>query len=180
MIFIEAIGSAYSKYFQTSGRSSRSEWWFFVFFLFIVGKCLNLLSYSSFCDSNNCEVPIFLFSVIFVLATVIPFCALCIRRLHDIGLSGWWMNIAFTVIGIIPFFYWMCKKGDEDENQYGLDPLAPFRNGKRHGLWTEWYPNGKKKLETRYKNGVENGLRTEWAEDGKKTFQATFKDGNEQ
>ena len=117
MIFIEAIGSAYSKYFQTSGRSSRSEWWFFVFFLFIVGKCLNLLSYSSFCDSNNCEVPIFLFSVIFVLATVIPFCALCIRRLHDIGLSGWWMNIAFTVIGIIPFFYWMCKKGDEDEKK---------------------------------------------------------------
>ncbi|MBT6601461.1 MAG: hypothetical protein HOB32_07375 [Nitrospina sp.] len=90
------------------------------------------------------------------------------------------MNIAFTVIGIIPFFGWMCQKGDEGENKYGLDPLAPFRNGKRHGLWTEWYPNGKKKLETRYKNGVENGLRTEWAEDGKKTFQATFKDGNEQ
>ena len=40
MNFFEAISSAFSKYFQGSGRSSRSEYWFFGFFIFIVDRCL--------------------------------------------------------------------------------------------------------------------------------------------
>ena len=117
MNFFEAIISAFSKYFQGSGRSSRSEYWFFGFFIFIVDRCL------IFFDETEIAASIF------ALATLIPFCTVCIRRFHDIGRSGWWMNSPFTVIGIIPFFYWMCQKGDEGENQYGSDPLAPFRDG---------------------------------------------------
>ena len=110
----KAISSAFSKYFQGSGRSSRSEYWFFCFFLLFVEK------YLAFFDERHIAASIF------VLATLIPFFTVCIRRFHDIGRSGWWMYIPFTVIGIIPFFYWMCKKGDEGENPYGSDPLAPF------------------------------------------------------
>ena len=117
MNFFEAMSSAFSKYFQGLGRSSRSEYWFFAFFVAIVSNCLAAF--------DEIEVA----AIIFYLVTVVPFFTVCIRRFHDIGRSGWWVNISFTVIGIIPFFYWMCKKGDEGENQYGSDPLAPFRDG---------------------------------------------------
>ena len=112
MNFFEAISSAFSKYFQGSGRSSRSEYWFFAFFLVIVSKCLIIF--------DETEVAV----TIFRLATIVPFFTVCIRRFHDIGRSGWWVNISLTIIGIIPFIYWMCKKGDEGENQYGPEPTT--------------------------------------------------------
>jgi hypothetical protein len=29
------------------------------------------------------------------------------------------MLIPMTIVGIIPYIYWMCKAGDAQENQYG-------------------------------------------------------------
>jgi uncharacterized membrane protein YhaH (DUF805 family) len=47
-----------------------------------------------------------------------------IRRLHDIDKSGWWLFLAFTVIGILVLIYWACVSSDEDENRYGSPELA--------------------------------------------------------
>jgi antitoxin component YwqK of YwqJK toxin-antitoxin module len=47
----------------------------------------------------------------------------------------------------------------------------------RNGLHTEYYENGKKKVETNYKDGKEDGLWTEWYENGQKRFEGTYKDG---
>ena len=61
-------------------------------------------------------------SILF-LVLFLPFLAVAIRRLHDVGRSGWWVLIPLTIIGIIPYFYWMIKKGDYGENEYGEDPI---------------------------------------------------------
>ena len=54
----------------------------------------------------------------------IPGLALAVRRLHDVGRSGWWILIAFTIIGIIfPLLYWAIQRGTEGTNKYGPDPL---------------------------------------------------------
>jgi uncharacterized membrane protein YhaH (DUF805 family) len=53
------------------------------------------------------------------LATIIPGIAVTVRRLHDINKSGWWILIAFTVVGIIPLIYWYCQPGTPGKNQYG-------------------------------------------------------------
>ncbi|MEM1103752.1 MAG: DUF805 domain-containing protein, partial [Pseudomonadota bacterium] len=55
------------------------------------------------------------------LATRIPGIGLGVRRLHDIGRSGWWTLIAFTVIGLIPLIYWACQPGERSENRFGPD-----------------------------------------------------------
>ena len=60
-------------------------------------------------------------SSLFTLVNIIPNIALVTRRLHDVGRSGWWYLIVITVIGIIPFLYWVCKKGDTGPNKYGED-----------------------------------------------------------
>ena len=35
-----------------------------------------------------------------------------------------------------------------------------YKNGKKDGLWTYWYPEGQKSSEAHYKDGVENGVTT--------------------
>tara|TARA_B100001179_G_scaffold41660_1_gene27409 strand:- start:1273 stop:1692 length:420 start_codon:yes stop_codon:yes gene_type:complete len=54
-----------------------------------------------------------------VLATI----SLGARRLHDIDKSGWWLLIPFTIIGIPILIYWLCQKGNDDENRFGSNPL---------------------------------------------------------
>jgi uncharacterized membrane protein YhaH (DUF805 family) len=36
--------------------------------------------------------------------------------------SGWWMLIAFTIIGLIPLIIWLASKGNDRSNKYG-DPV---------------------------------------------------------
>ena len=115
----EAIILYFKNYFLFSGRSSRGAYWwpYPVFFLigFIVGFAE---AYMGIYDYENDFGPV---SFIIQLLVIIPGISVTARRLHDVGRSGWWYLIAFTVVGIIPLFYWMCKKGDLGTNKYGED-----------------------------------------------------------
>jgi uncharacterized membrane protein YhaH (DUF805 family) len=51
--------------------------------------------------------------------TLLPSLAAISRRLHDINRSGWWCLMCFTPLVIILIVF-LCKKGDESENQFGL------------------------------------------------------------
>ena len=53
----------------------------------------------------------------------VPSLAVAIRRLHDIGRSGWWW---FT---IFPPLFFIFMKGDEGPNLYGVSPLGEDRAG---------------------------------------------------
>ena len=53
------------------------------------------------------------------LSLMMPSLAVAARRLHDIGRSGWWQLIAFTVIGIFLLIFWWAKEGDNNENSFG-------------------------------------------------------------
>ena len=131
MNFSQAISSVFSKYFRSSGRAGRSEYWYFALFVFIMGF------FFTFMDAEIRNVPWTVFmdsdaigiSGIFLLATLIPSITVCARRLHDIGRSGWWVLIAFAAfIGSwILLIYWMCKAGDKDTNRFGPVPLTSDR-----------------------------------------------------
>ena len=54
-----------------------------------------------------------------VLITALPGTAAGARRLHDVGKSGWWQLLYFTVIGIIPLVIWMTTEGPKKNNLYG-------------------------------------------------------------
>ena len=43
-------------------------------------------------------------------------------RLHDVGRSGWWFLIVFTVIGFFVLLYWLVKASDAGKNAYGEGP----------------------------------------------------------
>lgn len=49
--------------------------------------------------------------------------SLDIRRLHDIGWSGWWtLTLFIPYLGLIPGLIILFKKGDEGTNAYGEAP----------------------------------------------------------
>lgn len=57
------------------------------------------------------------------LALLLPGLGLCVRRMHDIGKSGWWVLIAIIpVIGWILFIYWAAQPSQPTPNQWGAVP----------------------------------------------------------
>ena len=54
--------------------------------------------------------------------------------------------------------------------------LGFLQNGKKEGLWTDWYKNGQKRYEGNYKGGKLIDL-IEWYKNGQKKVEGTWKDG---
>ena len=121
-IYWESTKACFRKYAVFSGRSSRQEYILFYLFItlvpFLLGVIEELLGFFPSTDYT-------IFGIIFNLAVFLPTWAVTIRRLHDVNRSGWWILINLTIIGIIPFVYWVCmKKSDEGENRFGSNPLT--------------------------------------------------------
>jgi len=91
MTFKESIKTCYNKYFTLKGRASRSEYWWFVLYSFIIGIVL-MTVLSSFMETI--ETAQLVSALILLFVTGIPSITAQVRRLHDIGRSGWW--------------YWLC------------------------------------------------------------------------
>jgi uncharacterized membrane protein YhaH (DUF805 family) len=63
--------------------------------------------------------------MLYAFALVIPGLAVCVRRLHDVGKSGWMLLIVFIpFIGAIWLLVLYCTAGDQGDNKYGPDPKA--------------------------------------------------------
>lgn len=107
--FGDAIKMAFEKYAQFQGRSSRSEYWFFVLFCYIVGLVAGCIS-------------VWL-SVVASLALFIPQLAIVWRRMHDIGKGGGWYFInLIPLVGPIIFLIWCCKESEPAANRFGDVP----------------------------------------------------------
>lgn len=119
MSFTEAIASAFRKYANSSGRAPRSEYWFFWLFTFLLQAATSILDLVLFPAFTQVS-PL---TSLVGLAVLLPSIAVAIRRLHDIDRTGWWLLLAFTIIGIFVLLYWACVRGTPGPNRFGPDPL---------------------------------------------------------
>ncbi len=102
--FGAAIKSCFNKYAVFEGRANRSEYWYWVLFNIIL-----------------CFVPYL--GWIVLLGTIIPSIAVAVRRLHDIGKSGWYYLICLIpFVGSLLLLIWFCNPSNEGENEYGANP----------------------------------------------------------
>ena len=54
---------------------------------------------------------------------LLPSLAVSVRRLHDIGRTGWWLFIYFVpVVGPLLLLYFFVQPSDEAPNRYGPVP----------------------------------------------------------
>ncbi len=112
---------ALKQYADFSGRAQRAEYWFFVLFNIVIGLILGFID--SFIGTFNIVTGIGLLEGIYNLAILIPFIAVSVRRLHDIGRTGWWLLILLIpVIGFIVLFIFFVQDSNPGENQYGDNP----------------------------------------------------------
>ena len=104
--FFDAIGHHYADF---KGKSSRKEFWLFVLCNFLIAIAVSMLG-----SLINPLVGAAI-SLLLGLALFIPTLALYVRRMHDIGKSGWWILISMVpLVGAIWFLVLLCKKGESD------------------------------------------------------------------
>ncbi|HEX3100771.1 MAG TPA: DUF805 domain-containing protein [Pyrinomonadaceae bacterium] len=111
------------KYAVFSGRASRKEYWMFVLFNVIFAVVAAILdNVLGLAMKDVGYGPLY---SLYALATFIPGLAVGVRRLHDIGKSGWYFLLAFIpCVGGIIVLVFMATAGDPGENEYGPDPIA--------------------------------------------------------
>ena len=106
MGFIESVKICFSKYFDFSGRASRSEFWYFTLFLaiytFIIGLTVGVVLETRYPGTSKADIDYFFdsFGTIFFIPLLIPTFAVTSRRFHDFGHSGW-IQIGFYFVMII-------------------------------------------------------------------------------
>lgn len=106
---------AWRKFATFSGRARRSEYWMFYLFNTIAPMVLAMV--------ELVLGTMFILTMIYMLAAFIPGLSVTVRRLHDIGKSGWWMLINFVpVIGFFVFLFFMFQDSQHGDNEYGPNP----------------------------------------------------------
>ncbi len=104
------------NYVGFKGRARRKEYWMFVLFNVIISIILSIIELSMGMEEA-------IISGLYGLAVLLPSLAVSVRRLHDIGKSGWWLLIGFIpIIGMIILLVFSCLDSQEGDNQYGPSP----------------------------------------------------------
>ena len=88
MNFGEAISTCFKKYVVFDGRASRSEYWWFALFTFLVQLVLRFIHPA--------------LAGLFSLAVLLPSLAVGARRLHDTNRSAW-----FLLLYLVPIVGWI-------------------------------------------------------------------------
>ena len=109
------------NYVGFSGRARRKELWMFVLFniiFAIVALIIDRIIGTSFGHMGYGIIY-----VLYCLAVFLPGLAVQVRRLHDLGKSGWMILIALIpLVGAIWLLVLYCLDSQPGENQYGPNP----------------------------------------------------------
>lgn len=104
------------NYFQFNGRAARPAFWWYALAVFTLQVLLNILGIDALV-------------MLVGLALLLPGLGLMVRRLHDIGLTGWFaIACLIPFVGLLLIIYWGTKPGDQGPNTYGPAPTDPLRS----------------------------------------------------
>ena len=111
------------QYADFNGRARRKEYWMFVLFNMIFAVVAMLLDNALGLAMENIGYgPIY---GIYILAMFIPGLAVAVRRLHDIGKSGWMMFVALIpLVGSVWLLVLLATESQEGSNEYGDNPKS--------------------------------------------------------
>lgn len=123
MTFSESFNSVLHKYADFKGRARRSEYWWWAL---VSGIVSGIGSSFSNAYTQNGGLINGLFTFVFFLlslAIVVPSIAVAVRRLHDLGKSGWfYLFCLIPLVGPIILIVWFVGDGKPEENMYGPSP----------------------------------------------------------
>jgi len=115
------------KYAEFNGRARRKEYWMFALFniIFLIAAMI----IDNVAGTTIGELPYGLFYFIYALAVIIPGLAVSVRRLHDVGKSGWfYLIILIPIVGAIWILILFFTDGVIGQNEYGTNPKEIVAN----------------------------------------------------
>ena len=106
-----------------AGRASRSEFWFMLLWFILIGFAV--MVGSMMLAVTGLSLVVMLLCWLFSLATIIPSICVSVRRLHDIGYSGWWWWIGLLpLVGGLILLILYILPSEPRENRYGQVPFS--------------------------------------------------------
>jgi uncharacterized membrane protein YhaH (DUF805 family) len=132
--FVDAIKRGFKKYATFSGRASRSEYWWWYLFTFLVylvlGVPLYVVGIATSRDGGRTPgtlaIPLIILLTVFALGIIVPSLALTVRRLHDAGYSGLLVLLSLIpyVGGLVMLIFALLPSSPAGA-KYDLVPAAP-------------------------------------------------------
>ena len=122
--YINAITRHYADF---QGRARRKEFWMYTLFNVVfatVAVILDIVLGTGFASVGvDVGYGYGLIYLLFVIGIFVPTLAMYVRRLHDVGKSGWFLLvILIPLAGAIWFLVPMCTDSQPGTNQYGPNP----------------------------------------------------------
>jgi uncharacterized membrane protein YhaH (DUF805 family) len=114
--YMDAVRTCLSKYADFTGRARRSEYWYWLLFIVVVDIVTSII---------DAAIGTNILSYLGTLALLVPSIAVGVRRLHDLGKSGWYLLIGIIpIVGWIIVIVWAATEGSPEANEYGPSPKA--------------------------------------------------------
>lgn len=115
--FVGALKDAFARYVDFKTRSTRAQYWWFSLWSFLISFALGIVDAAMGMGETG------LLSTIASLVLFLPSISVAIRRLHDIGRTGWWLLLIFIpILGWIVLLVFYCTKSEDYANQWGPAP----------------------------------------------------------
>jgi uncharacterized membrane protein YhaH (DUF805 family) len=114
MTFAEAVSSGFANYRNFWGRAEQSEFWSWILFAAICAAVTELVDMAVFIPHPGVS-PV---NTLITLILLLPSLAMMVRRLHDIGQTGWWLLLVPTGIGVFILLYLASLQSVPVENKY--------------------------------------------------------------
>ena len=110
--FLKALAS----YADFESRAGRREFWMFLLVWALLGVLARAMDVAFPHYTFNFRNGIGIFEITWLVALMLPWLAISVRRLHDTGRSGWWV----LTVPIVPvYLLLMALPGESGENRYG-------------------------------------------------------------
>ncbi len=126
MSFVNSVKSTFNNYADFDGRANRREFWCFTFSYFLISTLLFILieHLHGIEQIHSIYILITILFIVFQVAIFIPIISLSVRRLHDIGRSGWYiLIILIPIVGFITLLIFYLSKSQKGSNVYGQEPI---------------------------------------------------------
>lgn len=129
MMLWENFQLALKRSLDFKGRSRRSEFWSFTLISTLFGIAAAMWDGLLFGNET--------LETMLNIAFFIPSVTVSIRRLHDVGKSGWWNLIAFTGIGMFYLLFLWAKDSEPFDNDWGGSPKYGLPEWEKETLYAE-------------------------------------------
>jgi uncharacterized membrane protein YhaH (DUF805 family) len=115
------------KYSDFNGRARRKEYWMWtlsVTIIFIFAMIMDNLLGLNF-ELMGQDLGYGWIYLVAGIAHLIPGLAVVVRRLHDVGKSGWFYFIVLIpIIGVLWLLVLLCTEGKKEDNKWGTNPKS--------------------------------------------------------